>query len=423
MTMQIKQNYPTVLAILLTCSLAATVASCSAQAQTFKVLRTFHGSDGAYPVGVLVRDGAGNLYGTTGAGGSGNCSGGDGCGTAFKLDKTGKQVWLHKFDGANGAGPNAGLLRDATGNLFGTTLEGGDISCNFAYGCGTVFRLDQTGKERVLHKFTGPPDGMGSGALLARDKAGNLYGTTYSGGTGGLGTVFKIDSAGKETVLYNFTGYSDGGDPEPGVILDAAGNSYGVAFLGGAGFGNSGYGVVYKVDTSGNESVLYTFGGGEDGGNPASVLLFDSQGNLYGTTENGGTGCGGTGCGVVFKLSAQSGWSESVLYRFCQLSDCADGEAPGGGPLVIDDAGNLYGTTVFGGASHNCDGGGCGTVFKLDASGHETVLYSFTDGADGAFPIAGVVMDKHANLYGTTINGGATCYTKYTCGVVFKITP
>jgi uncharacterized repeat protein (TIGR03803 family) len=258
---------------------------------------------------------------------------------------------------------------------------------------------------------------------LARDKAGNLYGTTYSGGTGGLGTVFKIDSAGKETVLYNFTGYSDGGDPEPGVILDAAGNSYGVAFLGGAGFGNSGYGVVYKVDTSGNESVLYTFGGGEDGGNPASVLLFDSQGNLYGTTEDGGTGCGGTGCGVVFKLSAQSGWSESVLYRFCQLSDCADGEAPGGGPLVIDDAGNLYGTTVFGGASHNCDGGGCGTVFKLDASGHETVLYSFTDGADGAFPIAGVVMDKHANLYGTTINGGATCYTKYTCGVVFKITP
>jgi uncharacterized repeat protein (TIGR03803 family) len=394
------------------------------QAQTFKVLHTFHGSDGAYPVGVLVRDAEGNLYGTTGAGGSGNCSGGDGCGTAFKLDKAGKQVWLHKFDGANGSGPNAGLLRDAAGTLFGTTIEGGDIECNYAYGCGTVFMLDKTGKEKVVHKFTGPPDGSYSEALLTRDGTGNLYGTTYSGGTGGFGTMFKVDSAGKKRVLYNFTGYSDGGTPEPGVILDAAGNAYGVAVYGGSGFNSSGYGVVFEVDTSGNESVLHAFGGGEDGANPASVLIFDPQGNLYGTTLNGGTGCGGAGCGVVFKLTQSGGsWSESVLYDFCSLSDCADGQEPWGGPLVRDQTGNLYGTTFFGGASHNCDGGGCGTVFELDAAGKETVLHSFAGGADGAFPHAGLIMDGQGNLYGTTINGGATCYTRYTCGVVFKIAP
>jgi uncharacterized repeat protein (TIGR03803 family) len=308
------------LALLLTLAITAQPA----QAQKFKVLHTFHGKDGAYP---------------------------------GKLDKTGKQAWLHKFNAADGAGPNAGLLRDEAGNLFGTTDEGGDIECE-TYGCGRVFKLNRMSKEKVLHKFTGPPDGTGSQALLVQDRAGNIYGTTYLGGTEGLGTVFKVDGAGKETVLYNFTGYSDGANPYPRVILDSAGNSYGVAFYGGAGFGDSGHGVVFKVDTHGNETVLYTFGGGDDGANPESVLLFDSHGNLCGTTENGGTGCGGTGCGVVFKLSPQArgNWSESVLYEFCSLSNCADGESPGTGPLLMDRGGNLYGTTYFGGASNNCDG-------------------------------------------------------------------
>jgi uncharacterized repeat protein (TIGR03803 family) len=209
------------------------------------------------------------------------------------------------------------------------------------------------------------------------------------------------------------------------VILDSSGDVYGVTLIGGSGFGNSGYGVVFKVDPTGNETVLYTFGGGEDGANPESILLFDSQGSLYGTTENGGTGSGGTGCGVVFKLSPQSrgGWSESVLYKFCSLSNCADGELPGTGPLLMDGAGNLYGTTFFGGAYRNCDGDGCGVVFKLDKTGMETVLHSFTGGSDGSLPVAGVVMDKHGNLYGTTETGGAACYVSNTCGVVFKITP
>jgi uncharacterized repeat protein (TIGR03803 family) len=205
-----------IFAIFITLLLASAIGPTQAQARKFRVLHTFHGRDGANPVGVLVRDAAGNLYGTTGVGGGGNCSGGEGCGTVFKMDKTGKEVWLHDFNGANGAGPYAGLLRDAAGDLFGTTLEGGDTSCSPPYGCGTVFKLDNTGtKETILHKFTGVPDGYFPEALLVRDKAGNLYGTTYEGGAGSQGTVFKIGTTGKRTILHSFTGPPDGGETEP----------------------------------------------------------------------------------------------------------------------------------------------------------------------------------------------------------------
>jgi uncharacterized repeat protein (TIGR03803 family) len=148
--------------------------------------------------------------------------------------------------------------------------------------------------------------------------------------------------------------------------------------------------------------------------------LFDSQGNLYGTTANGGSGqCGGTGCGTVFELSPQSGggWAETVLYAFCSLSNCADGERPATGPLVLDASGNLYGTTYFGGTTGN------GTVFELSPSRKKTVLHSFTGGSDGSSPVAGLTMDDSGNFYGTAEVGGAACYTRYTCGVVFKITP
>lgn len=404
------------------------VAAQPAQAKTkFKVLHTFHGRDGAEPVGVLVRDAAGNIYSTTGVGGTGKCFGGLGCGTAFKMNKAGKLLWTHSFKVTNGNGPGAGLLRDAAGNLFGTTLYGGDTTCNAPYGCGTVFKLDKAGKkETVLHRFTGTPDGYFPEALLTSDKTGNLYLTAPIGGNLGLGGVFKMDTTGKETLLYSFSGGSDGCFPKPGVILDTAGNLYGVTTQGGSGFGNSGYGVVFEVDTSGNETVLYTFSGGSDGAYPGSVLLFDSKGNLYGTTESGGMGCG-TGCGVVFELSPLSGgnWSEIVLYTFCSLSGCADGESPLFGPLVQDAAGNLYGTTIFGGSYRNCNGDGCGVVFKLDTTGKETVLHSFTGGSDGALPEAGLAMDSSGNLYGTTYGGGdLNCHPKYGgCGVVFKITP
>ncbi len=407
--------------------LVAIPAAQLSHAQMFKVLHTFHGQDGASPVGVLILDSAGNLYGTTGVGGSGNCSGGEGCGTVFKMDKTGKEVWLHKFDSANGAIPYAGLLRDG-GNFFGTTLEGGGTNCNPPYGCGTVFKLSEKGqRETVLHRFTGDPDGSSPEAPLVSDQEGNLYGTTPSGGAHALGAVFKVSRTRKETVLYSFTGGSDGCYPYPGVVRDSAGNLFGVATEGGDGFCNSGVGVVFKIDASGGETVLHTFGGA-DGANPDSVLLFDSQGNLYGTTVNGGssTGCGNTGCGTIFELSPSSNgtWTESVLYSFCSLSGCTDGESPGDS-LVRDSAGNIYGTTYFGGAYSNCTGNGvaCGVVFKLDLAGTETVLHSFTGGADGAFPAAGLTSDDHGKFYGTTTNGGATCYIKYTCGVLFRVIP
>jgi len=409
--------------------LASAIVPTQAQARKFKVVHTFHGPNGYGPGGVLVRDAAGNLFGTTEAGGTGKC-GTSGCGTAFKLNRYGKQIWLHSFNGASGRGPSAGLLRDAAGNFYGTAVEGGKSTkvCGGiqAGGCGVAFKLDKTGKEVVLHKFTGDPDGYSPEALLVQDSEGNLYGTTYLGGEHGYGAVFKVDKTGKETVLYSFAGVPDGSAPYPGVIRDAAGNLYGVTFDGGTGTAcDFGCGTIFEVNPTGRETILHDFDGGADGAAPASVLTADGDGNLYGTTTAGGNGeCGGTGCGTVFELSPQSdgSWKETVLYAFCSLSQCTDGERPDRGPLVRDSVGNLYGTTVFGGASKNCAGFGCGTVFRLDANGKEAVLHSFTDGADGAVPVAGLIVDAAGALYGTALGGGdPSCING--CGTVFKITP
>jgi len=407
--------------------LIASVAIQSAQAQTFKVFHTFHGKDGAAPVGQLVRDRAGNLYGTTVLGGTGKCQGG--CGAAFKMNKSGKMVWVHSFNGANGRQPLAGLLRDVAGNLFGTTADGGRINNHIcSIGCGVMFKLDKAGRETVLHRFTGrPPDGYFPESLLVEDSAGNLYGTTITGGTNGAGTVFELDAAGKETILYSFTGGPDGCGPDPGVILDAAGNLYGVT-SGGGDAGCNGDGVAFKVDTAGNETVLHTFGG-PDGSGPDSVLLFDSQGNLYGTTAIGGSSANchyEGGCGTIFELSPQNGsWSETVLYNFCSLSGCTDGQEPLRGPLVRDATGNLYGTTYFGGNVNLCNGS-CGVVFKLDAAGKETVLHTFTGGKDGAFPWGGLSAGPAGSLYGAAqVGGDLECKAGngQGCGTVFKITP
>jgi uncharacterized repeat protein (TIGR03803 family) len=345
------------------------------------------------------------------------------------MNEVGKEVWLYSFKGRNEINPAAGVLRDASGNLYGTTEYGGKIrkSCGGvqAGGCGTVFKVNQAGKGTVLYEFNGTPDGVFPGALLVEDDAGNLYGTTYMGGTDSLGAVFKVNISRKETILHSFAGPPNGGGDGAfsydGVIRDKSGNLYGVTFGGGA----YGVGVVYRIDSAGNETLLYSFSGGSGGANPDSVLLFDSKGNLYGTTENGGNSeCGGTGCGVVFELSPQSdgSWTETALYAFCSLSGCADGEGPIG-PLVRDSSGNLYGETFRGGTYRNRNGDACGVVFKLDTTGKETVLHSFTGGADGAFPSGGLITDISGNLYGVTQEGGAECFTSYTCGVVFKITP
>ncbi len=353
------------------------------------VLYSFSGgNDGAIPIAGLVRDSAGNFYGTTFSGGTGQV------GVVFELSPSGSETVLLNFArGDNGHYPFAGVIRDSTGNLYGTTLWGGNGEA------GVVYELNAAGQQTILYSFPSVTDGRYPNSPVTLDSAGNVYGTTFYGGAAGDGTVFKLDSQGHETILHAFVGNESGGKPNAGVILDSQGNLYGTATSSPAtvGLGN---GVVYKVDPSRNYTVLYTFTGGTDGGYPNAGVIRDSSGNLYGTTELGGT----SGSGVVYALNPSG--NEKVLYSF---TGGADGGIPEGG-LIRDGDGNLYGTTTYGGVS------GAGVVFKVDSSGNETVLYSFTGGTDGANPLAGVVRDSSGNFYGSTFYGGAWGF-----GVVFKL--
>jgi uncharacterized repeat protein (TIGR03803 family) len=327
------------------------------------------GADGDNPLAGLLRDAAGNLYGTAGGGTSGN-------GVVFKLSPSGAEKVLYSFTGGGDGGkPTAGLIEDLAGNLYGTTTYGG-IGCG-NYGCGTVFKLIRCGSEpsgyefKVLHRFTGGADGGFPYASLIRDAAGNLYGTTYSGGSSSLsGTVFKLSPDGTETILHRFTGGADGAFPQAGLIRDSAGNLYGATFAGGLEHSRCGYvgftscGVVFKVSPTDGETVLYSFTGGGDGAGPVAGLLRDAGGNLYGTTSAGGAKSSTCpysqdgSCGVVFKLSPTG--IETVLHSFTG----GDGSYPLAG-LIPDLAGNLYGTTLGGGGNGPCGGVGCGVVFKL----------------------------------------------------------
>jgi len=301
---------------------------------------------------------------------------------------------LYAFTGAaDGSNPYAGLVADETGNLYGTTYNGGTRDA------GTVFRLAPDGTLTTLHTFSNNGiDGAGPDAGLILDKAGNLYGTTNAGGPHNVGTVFKIAPDGSESVLYAFTGGSDGAFPDAG-LLERRGDLYGMTTIGGA----FGYGIVFKVAPDGTEKVLHSFQSGKDGAEPAcTALIADKTGNLYGTTELGGT----TDLGTVFKLAA--GHREAVLYTF---KGGNDGSYPIAA-LIVDKAGNLYGTTNAGG-THNL-----GTVFTLAPDGTETVLYSFKGGKDGAYPWASVVEDEAGNLYGSTAWGGGN-----DDGTTFKLAP
>jgi uncharacterized repeat protein (TIGR03803 family) len=410
-------------ALAFTISLVLAVLSASAQGQTFTVLHSFTGgADGSQPVfNGLIQNGAGTLYGSTGIGGNLTCNSGAGCGVVFKMNPiTGKETVLHRFtNGADGAFPGSTLLQVGTA-LYG--IGGGGAFPSF----GNVFKLDNGGNATVVYSFTGGTDGAYPIGSLAHDSAGNIYGATEQGGLfvcnddAGCGTVFKIDTAGNESVLYSFTegdGGVDGKDgafPTSGVIRDSAGNLYGTTPVGGVitCFG-LGCGTVFQVDSSGTQAVLYSFNAGADGLSPSGTLIRDSAGNLYGTTsQGGGSGCsGGFGCGIVFKVDSTG--TETVLYSF---KGKADGEQPTAG-LARDSAGNLYGTTLAGG-NLACGGGlGCGTVFKLDSKGGKTVLHSFS-GLDGAGPYAAVIRDSAGNLYGTTSGGGL-----HGKGTVYKIAP
>jgi uncharacterized repeat protein (TIGR03803 family) len=377
--------------------LMAVLATQSAQTQTYTVLHNFVGGpDGETPVAGLIHDSVGNFYGTAEFGGP------YGGGTVFKLDAVGNYTVLHAFTGgADGNYPQA-VARDSAGNLYGTTASGG------VYGCGTVFKLNtKTRKERVLYSFTGGADGGWPYAGVIRGLGGNFYGTASGGGAYDRGAVFKVDTDGNETVLYSFTGGADGAQLSERLSEDPDGNLYSTTFRGGdlACDAPYGCGTVFKVDTTGNETVLYSFIGGAGGGNPHAGLIGDPVGSLYGTTYNGGA----HGMGAVFKVDTAG--NETVLYSF---TGGADGAQPVAG-LIHDSTGNFYGTTYRGGDLTSCYGQGCGTVFDLDASGKYSVLHSFT-GADGRWPYAGLIRDPAGDLYGTTSEGGA-----YDHGVVFKI--
>jgi uncharacterized repeat protein (TIGR03803 family) len=382
-------------AVLASALLVATTPS--AQAQTFTVLYNFTGGkDGGNPYAGLILDPAGNLYGTTQDGGTYHE------GTVFEVDTTGRETVLHSFNRGQGMIPRAGVIRDLAGNLYGTASEGGGKGCG-GTGCGTVFKLTNHGKFAVLHYFNAFPDGNNPWAGLVRDSWGNLYGTTLFDNTSDNGTVFKVDKAGKETLLYTFNGQKSGKNPYAGLVRDPSGNLYGTTSAGGfyaTGDCSLGCGTVFKLTPGGNYTVLYRFTGGSDGYKPLAGLVRDSAGNLYGTTELGGT----SGQGTIFEVSKTG--AETVLYSFTGGADGANPRAA----LVRDSAGNLYGAAAYGG-----DGGG--TIFKLGSARNFTVLHTFTGGADGANPFGGLAVDAAGNLYGTAETGGTSSF-----GTVFKIT-
>jgi len=338
---------------------------------------------------------------------------------------------LHVFQATPGKYPMSGVISDVAGNLYGTTTEGGHAAaCGGGIGCGIVYKLtpNSTGwSYSVLHVFKGGQDGSYPLGSLVFDTAGDLYGTTVSGGgnskscTDGCGTVFELTptSGGgwTESTIYRFQGGNDAAAPLGGVVFDGNGNLYGATADGGT---DCGCGTVFELSPGSErwtEQILYRFQGGYDNTDaayPNSGLIFDASGNLYGTSEGGGEGpCSGSlgGCGTVFEMSPKSGggWTESVLYRF---QGYRDGQDPFG--VVLDPSGNLYGSTTLGGSKSDC-----GTVFELTPQSggnwNETILHRFRCDKAGGYP-DGVILDPAGNIYGSTMGLGVV-----TEGTVFKL--
>lgn len=370
---------------MLTVQLLAQEATATA---SLAVLHSFAGMpDGATPTyGSLIRDVDDSIYGTTSSGGA------FGQGVVFSINTTGVESVLYTFTGqADGGAPFAGVIHDSAGNLYGATTAGGALNC------GTVYEIDLAGHETVLYSFNCSTDGSMPEASLVRDFMGNLYGTTFWGGSENKGVIFKVDPTGRETVLHNFRGTPDGQWTNAALTL-VGGNLYGTTQIGGA----YDFGSVFELDESGKIKLLYSFKGGVDGANPQSNLIVDAAGNFYGTTLRGGA----SDNGVVFMVNPSG--VETVLHSF---GGSPDGALPHAG-VILDASGNLYGTTYSGGAT------GFGTVYKLDPAGCETLLHNFTGGLDGANPLAGVVRDSAGNLYGTASTGGVAGD-----GVIFRIQP
>jgi uncharacterized repeat protein (TIGR03803 family) len=396
-----------------------------------QILYAFQGgNDGGNPSGDLIFDQKGNLYGTTQEGAP--------YGTVFELSPNSNGGWtetiLYSFQGGtDGELPSSGLILDHAGNLYGTTESGG------ADKSGTAFELSPNSNggwtETILYSFLGSPDGEAPQGLIF-DGSGNLYGATARGGLSvcahddPCGTIFELSPNGSggwtETIIYAFSD-ADGALPNPGLIFDQSGNLYGTTFGGGSGdcpFSGYGCGTAFELSPNGSggwtETRLYNFQDNTDGSTPEAGLILDQSGNLYGTAaEGGGSGnCNNVGCGTVFMLSPNGSgkWTETTLDSFQGPSD---GGTPEAG-LLFDQAGNLYGTTAAGGADNS------GTVFELSPNGSggwtESPLYKFQGGSDGAYPSSGVISDRTGNLYGTTFYGGGNgCFESLGCGVVFEV--
>lgn len=393
------------------CVVCILLSEASAGGRT-KILFSPKPGQGAHPWGSLAFDSAGNLYGTTQEGGVAGCGPqSDGCGTVFQLTPQPDGSWtpqvIYQFQGGtDGDLPYAGVVLDGAGNLYAPTAGGG------ANNVGTAYELSQVAggwTETLLYTFGGPGQGSYPGAPFEFDQSGNAYGTTYEGC--GYGSVYELSpnpaGAWTETQLHCFPGTgSDGTYPAAPVIFDAAGNLYSTTYLGGI----NGGGIVFELSPSPSgwtETILHSIGPNQEI-YPWSSLVFDKQGNLYGLVYGG-----------IFELTpAKGGWTYSTIYT---AQAGPHGVAPNS--LIIDAAGNLYGTAE-GGASSNCDGRGCGAVFKLThgkKGWQMKLLHSFPGGDGGADPYAGLVMDGAGNLYGATYDGGKKGCGEGGCGVVYEV--
>jgi uncharacterized repeat protein (TIGR03803 family) len=412
-------------------ALAAHAQAAYAAAGAVKVLHSFQGgsADGAVPLGPLLNV-SGTLYGTTTEGGGTGC-GGAGCGTVFAIGPDGTESVVHAFAGppSDGATPFGGLVK-VGGTIYGTTNDGGANTCGSIH-CGTVFSIGANGAEKIIYSFKGGSDGeYPAGSMV---KLGSLlYGTTYQGGghtgcdTGyTCGTVFSITTAGAEKVIHAFTGVgSDGGNPS-GALIEIAGTLYGTTEFGGLSQCTDthntpiGCGVVYSMSTGGGDTILHAFKGGSDGQTPSEGVV-DVGGQLFGTTIVGGAGstCQG-GCGVIYSVT--TGGNESVVYTFQQA---ANGFLPAG--LVLS-GNNLYGVTYIGG-KHGCTTGeGCGVAYSASTGGIATVLHDFGKSAKDAELPDSRLIAVGSKLYGVSTHGGTGKCTgpdnSTGCGTVYQLTP
>lgn len=398
-----------------------------AVAQTYTLLWSFNGNDGAKPAAGVVLDPNGNLYGTTSRGGKSTPS--TRFGTVFRLKPPASSggAWTEKVLYAftsSAEYPYGRIFRETGGDLFGTTRGG----CCAAEGKGSVvFKIDTNDVESVVYTFSEAADGAYPYDGVTQSAPGDLYGTTGYGGNAsgecasvsafpGCGVMYELDTGGNETLLHSFAGGKDGANPGP-VVRETDGNIFGTVWFGGLLTGPcapNGCGYVYELDAAGRFKILLEFAGGVNGTNPFGRLARDGAGNLYGVAG------GGLGYGIVYKLDLAG--TLTVLYRFAGGSE---GAAPSGGVILssVDPGASLYGTTTGGGMTGGgCGDAGCGVVFKLDSAGAETVLHTFA-GTDGQTPNPDLAMDPAGNLYGTTLAGGNSNCAAPGCGVVFMVSP